>query len=248
MASSHSLSAAIAQLRSLTQVSVQPFWHQCFLDLSIAEALQASRDDWTTAALNARDHIAWARGQQTVWLGQEIIVPTTLQGYPLEGFELRLSLTWWAETAEIFVNGERVQEGDLFDHSARIVLSNAVQPGEAIAVLIRLVSPGHDEGALVKSLCVYERAEQSVDSCPEPGFVADELAVLQEYLTQFLPERLEEFIETVAQINWAEVGDRPKFDQSLTTLRQNLLPLSVEIKRRSIQLVGHSHLDLAWLW
>lgn len=248
LASSHSLAAAIAQLRNLTQVSVQPLWHQCFLNLSTAEALQTSWEDWAIAPLNTRDHVAWARGQQAIWLGQEIVVPITLQGYPLDGFELRLSLTWWAESAEIFVNGKLVQEGDLFDHSARIVLSRSVQPGEAIAVLIHLVSPGHDEGALVKSLCVYERVDQSVNSCPEPGFVADELAVLQEYLTQFLPERLKDFTENVDQINWAEVGDRPTFDQSLTRLRQSLLPLSEEIKRRSIQLVGHSHLDLAWLW
>ncbi len=248
LASSHSLADAIAQLRHLTQISVQSLWHQCFLNLSTAEALQANWEDWAIAPLNTREHIAWARGQQTIWLGQKITVPTTLEGYPLAGFGLRLSLTWWAESAEIFVNGELVQEGDLFDHSARIVLSEAVHPGEAIAVVIRLVSPGHDEGALVKSLCVYERGDQSINSCPEPGFVADELAVLQEYLTQFLPERLEAFTENVAQINWAEVGDRPTFDQSLTTLRQSLLPLSEEIKRRSIQLVGHSHLDLAWLW
>jgi alpha-mannosidase len=218
--------------------------------------LQASWEDWArcfadtarVAPLNTRDHIAWARGQQTICLGQEIIVPSALQGYSLEGLELRLSLTWWAEVAQIFVNGELIQEGDLFDHSARVVLSKAVQPGEAIAVLIHLVSPGHDEGALVKSLCVYERADQSVDTCPEPGFVADELAVLQEYLTQFLPEQLEELTENVAQINWAEVGDRSTFDQSLTHLRQSLMPLSEKVKTRSIQLVGHSHLDLAWLW
>lgn len=207
----------------------------------------ANWEDWAIAPLNAREHIAWVRGQQIIWLGQKIIVPTDLQGYAVAGFVLRLSLTWWAETAQIFVNGKLVQEGDLFDHSARIVLSETVQTGEAIAVLIRLVSPGHDEGALVKSLCVYERADQSV-SCPEPGFVADELAVLQEYLTRFSPEQLEALTENVAQISWAEVGDRPTFDQSLTTLRQNLLPISEEIKRRSIQLVGHSHLDLAWLW
>lgn len=253
--SGYSLAEAIAQLRRLTQVSVQSLWHQCCLDLSADEALLASWEDWAIAPLNTREHIAWARGQQAIWLGQKIIVPTALQGYPLADFSLRLSLTWWAETAQIFVNGKLVQEGDLFDHSARIILSEAVQPGEAIAVLIHLVSPRHDEGALVKSVCIYERADQSI-SCPEPGFVADELAVLQEYLTQFLPERLEEFTENVARINWAEVGDpsgiceaaRPTFDQSLTTLRQTLLPLSEEIKRRSIQLVGHSHLDLAWLW
>jgi alpha-mannosidase len=234
----------IAQLRSLTQISVQTNWHQCEAELSHAQALQ----DWATwaiAAQNTRDHIAWSKGRREIWLGQRLVIPKSLQGYPLEGLTLRLSLTWWAELAQIFVNGALVQAGDLFDHSARVCLSEGATEGEAIAVTIRLISPAHDDGALVKSVCVYERAESD---CPEPGFVADELTVLQEYLTQFAPEELQNFTETVDQINWSGVNDAIAFDQSLMALRKALLPLSHLIKQRSIQLVGHAHLDLAWLW
>jgi alpha-mannosidase len=204
-----SLSDSIARLRSLTQVSVQPLWHWCQADLSLEEA-RSGWMDWAIAPLNDRDHVAWARGRKMLWLGQRIIIPTTLQGYSIEGFELRLSLTWWAESARIFVDGELVQEGDLFDHSARVLLSRSVQPGEAIEVLIQLVSPGHDDGALVKALCVYERVDEAGDFCPEPGFVADELAVLQEYVGRLLPERplagisksAGELAECVAGIDW----------------------------------------------
>jgi alpha-mannosidase len=239
-----SLSDSIAHLRNLTQVSVQSLWHWCLADLSL-ESARSGWQDWAIAPLNGREHVAWARGRQMIWLGQRIVVP--LQDYSLEGFELRLSLTWWAESARIFVNGVLVQEGDLFDHSARVLLSGAVEPGEAIEVLIQLVSPGHDDGALVKAICVYERVDGEEFS-PEPGFVADELAVLQAYVTQFLPERLGELAEGVAGIDWGAVGERERFDRSLATARQNLLPLGAEIRGRSIQLVGHAHLDLAWLW
>jgi alpha-mannosidase len=239
-----SLSDSIAHLRNLTQESVQLLWHECLADWSLEEA-RSSWQDWAIAPLNAREHVAWVRGRQRIWLGQRIVVPMALQGYSLEGFELKLSLTWWAELARIFVNGVLVQEGDLFDHSARVLLSQSVEPGEAIEVLIELVSPGHDEGALVKAICIYERADEL---SPEPGFVADELAVLQEYVAQFLPERLGELAERVAEIDWDGVGERERFDRSLAALRQDLLPLGEEIKGRSIQLVGHAHLDLAWLW
>ena len=97
-----------------------------------------------------------------MWLGQLFVIPQTLQGYPLAGLALRLALTWWAEDTQIFVNGQLVQEGDLFDCSARVLLSEAAVPGEKISVALRLVSPGHDIGALMRSCCVYESTD-SID-------------------------------------------------------------------------------------
>jgi len=57
-----------------------------------------------------------------LWLAQRLIIPHDLQGYPL-GVILRLALTWWAEAAQIFVNGVAVQEGDL-----RLLNQGAAQP------------------------------------------------------------------------------------------------------------------------
>jgi len=85
-----------------------------------------------------------------LWLAQRLIIPHDLQGYPLQVI-LRLALTWWAEAAQIFVNGVAVQEGDLFDCSTRVLLSPSVTSGEEITTL-RLVSPSHDDGALVRSM------------------------------------------------------------------------------------------------
>jgi alpha-mannosidase len=246
-ASHTQIAEAIAKLHQLTQVNVQTNWRYCLEDLSIAEATSGTQwQSWTIADLNAREHIAWAKGQQVLWLGQQFVIPADLQGYPLAGMELRLALTWWAELAQIFVNGELVQEGDLFDHSARVLLSSAAKPGEEIDVAIKLISPGHDDGALVRSICVYEAAIAS--DTVEPGFVASELAVLQTYLEAFAPEQLTHLEKAVEQIDWNMVGDRPQFDQSLSQLRQTLQPLGNWLKQREIQLVGHAHLDMAWLW
>ncbi len=165
-------------------------------------------------------------------------------GYGVVGLTLRLALGWWAEQAEIYVNGHLVQAGDLFDCSARVVLSEAVQPGEVITVALRLVSPGHDAGALVKSRLWYESAYDESD----PGFVADELAVLQSYLTAFAPAELVTLDQAIAAIDWATVTDRASYDRLLATLRQNLLPFSDRLKQHTIYLVGHAHLDMAWLW
>lgn len=242
------LEEAIAHLRSLTQQDVQAQWFESAYD-GLPETVTQPQHwaNWAAVTLNARQHIAWEKGRQVRWLGLKLQVPEQLTGYPLSGLTLRLALTWWAESAQIFVDGQLVQEGDLFDCSARIVLREAVQPGEAIAVAIRLVSPGHDDGALVRSVCLYERPDHSLEPCPEPGFVADELSVLHRY-TDVAPESLADLEAAVRSLDWAWVGDRDKFDGELVRLRDRLLPFSVTIRERKITLLGHAHLDLAWLW
>lgn len=253
------ISEAITQLRQLTQQDIQTGWRFCAADLPLAEATDSQRwHDWQTVSLNDRAHVAWPAGRNVLWLGQQIVIPADLHGYPLTGLTLRLGLTWWAELAQIFVNGQLVQEGDLFDCSTRILLSESAQPGEAIAVALRLISPGHDNGALVRSACIYEvgAPTESSDPAIEPGFVADELAVLQQYLSALALDKLEIVQAAIAQIDWSALpgGENSNshsshlFDQSLSHLRQQLKPLGDWLKQRQIQLIGHAHLDLAWLW
>ncbi|MBD2018687.1 alpha-mannosidase, partial [Leptolyngbya sp. FACHB-36] len=237
------ISSALDRLRALTQCSVQTTWRCWDGDLPTAQAL-SEWHTWTIVDLNAKQHVAWSKGEQVRWFGQAIVVPQALEGYPLQGLCLRLALMWWAIEAQIFVNGQLVQEGDLFDCSTRLLLSDAVAPGEEIAIVLRLVSPGHDDGALVRSTCLYE----SLDGFPEPSFVADELAVLHTYLQALSPEQLDTLAEAIGQIDWAMQGDRAAFDHNLAQLRQQLLPLAEPIKQRQIQLIGHAHLDMAWLW
>ncbi|WP_448596240.1 alpha-mannosidase [Thermoleptolyngbya sp.] len=235
------------RLRRQTQRDCLTDWHTAAGDP--ADALNPKIwQAWGQIPLNAKGHIPWTKGRQVLWLAQEIFVPTALEGYPLKGLTLRLALTWWAEDAQIFVDGQRVQAGDLFDCTARIVLRERVQPGERIPVALRLVSPDHDDGALVRSHCLYERPDYSLEPCPEPGFVADELAVVQHYVATFAPERLGELEQAIAPLDWSQLADRAAFDQSLCDLRQRLLPFGDWIRQRQISLLGHAHLDLAWLW
>ena len=240
------INATIDRLRQLTQLDVQPRWLIRPTDLPPSEATQPPTwTTWSPAPLNDRHHIAWPQGEQVLWLGQTIVVPAALQAYPLNGLTLRLSLTWWAAVAEIFVNGQLVQEGDLFDHSARIVLSPAVTPGETIAVALRLVSPGHDPGALVRSHLIFEPTQPQR---PDPGMIADELAVLQGYISRFRPENLTALAAATTAIDWETLAAVTAFDQSLDRCRHQLQPWQSWLQARQISWVGHAHLDLAWLW
>ncbi|MBE8989312.1 alpha-mannosidase [Nostoc sp. LEGE 12450] len=251
------ISQAIEQLRSFCQVNLQSSWLYQESDLIITDVVATDLSHWQPVQLNAKEHIAWTGGKKVLWLVQKLVVPQDLQGYPLAGLSLRLALLWWADSAEIYVNGELVLEGDLFDCSPRVLLSQGVKPGEEFVVALRLVSPGHCDGALVRSLLVYESI---VDNNPDPGFVADELAVVQLYLEKFAPEKLDALVEVVAEITnsrGAEGTEKGELAKSFLSLRQNLIQSDILAPRliggwgdqkSKIFLLGHAHLDLAWLW
>ena len=236
---SNNISATVEKLRRLSQVEVQSGWRYCDSDSAVSSVNICNSP---VAELNGKGHIAWPSGKQVLYLGQQFVIPDNLHGYPVVGLRLLLGLTWWAEDAQIFVNGELVGRGDLFDFADRVLLSSSANPGDEFLVILRLVSPGHDNGALVRSICLYEAAESS---CFDPGFVAAELEILQNSLTQNLENLNSQYLSTekianspifvkgemlkseidlaVGLIDWSAVGDREKFDRSLSVLRHNLL-------------------------
>lgn len=237
-----SITAVIARLRQRSQVDIQSQWRRCSaLPQGPAEIMAAP-----IAPLNDKGYIVWAKGRQVQWLAQSFTLATALADYPLQGLVLRLALTWWAEDAQIFVQGKLVQQGDLFDSKARIVLTPEAQPGETITLALRLVSPGHDIGGLMQSQLLYERDYPALD----PGFVADELQVLGTYLAHFAPDDLPQLLQALAVVEGISPAGQDDFDQALAQLRQQLLPLAqaVGIKQRTFHLLGHAHLDMAWLW
>jgi alpha-mannosidase len=243
---SQTIDLAIDRLRQLTQQERQTLWCCSLSDGSPSQQCDPIQwRTWTPIALNARGHIAWPAGRQVLWLGQVIQMPQALAEYPLTESIVRLSLTWWAEQADVYVNGQHVQQGDLYDTSARVVLTDALIPGTPVTIAIRLVSPGHDAGALVRSRLICEPASpERID----PGMVADELAVLQTYVNAFRPGDLQVVAEAVKAIQWKDCEDATRFEQSLKQLHFNLKPLGIWLKQRGMGWIGHAHLDLAWLW
>ncbi|MEG4105329.1 alpha-mannosidase [Microcoleus sp. S13_C5] len=236
---SNNISATVEKLRRLSQVEVQSGWRYCDSDSAVSSVNICNSP---VAELNGKGHIAWPSGKQVLYLGQQFVIPDNLHGYPVVGLRLLLGLTWWAEDAQIFVNGELVGQGDLFDFADRVLLSSSANPGDEFLVILRLVSPGHDNGALVRSICLYEAADSS---CFDPGFVAAELEILQNSLTQNLENVNSQYLSTetipnrpmfvkgetlkseidlaMGLIDWSAVSDREKFDRLLSVLRHNLL-------------------------
>ncbi|MDY6939412.1 MAG: alpha-mannosidase [Cyanobacteriota bacterium] len=241
--------ASINKLRQLTRVEARDRWRFFEGELPIAEATDSSNwPDWQTVTLNDRAHVAWSKGKRVLWLGQTFRVPTVLHEYPLAGLTLRLVLRWWAEDAQIFVDGNLVHRGDLFDCWTRVLLRETAEPGEEIAVTLRLVSPGHDDGALVTSHFLFENPESPQ---LDPGFVADELEIIYRQIETLETSKREKLIQLISDLEAIPLSalkfDKDTFDRSLFSLHQTLATDFSQV-RSKIYLLGHAHLDMAWLW
>ena len=243
----NSIEQFITKLRQQIQLEIQDNWRDVTsLDIEHNNLTKIKLNKCSTAVVNEQGYLVFPQGRQIKWLAQNITIPQTLQGYALSGLSLRLVLTWWAEDAQIFINGELVQQGDLFDSSARVLITEDAQPGQEYLVTIQLVSPNHDIGALMRSHLRYEKL--SVPHDIDPGLIADEFTVLLKYLSQFEPEYLEVLATELNKFDWRNIENADGFVYDLAKLRSNLLPLAGNIKRRCFNLLGHAHLDMAWLW
>ncbi len=278
-----SILTVIERLRSLSQIDILADWRM-YLGCG---SIDTNPSQWDLVNLNEKGQIAWERGRQEIWLAQKLVIPTQVQGYPVSNLACRLAFTWWAELAQVFVDGVLVQEGDLFDHSPRVLLMPAAVPGTSLDLRVRLISPGHDIGALMRSKVVYESADLTN---PEPGWLADELAVMVKQVASFNPSRLgdvgvvidsidydlltvnsRQFIEQVLEVKRRAKsivlgGDLPTPPCGYPS-REGISPAypldgqafpapspckgdgwgGVKIPT-TIQLLGHAHLDMAWLW
>ena len=191
------------------RLDLQPCWQCLQPDGSHGPALnhpwaEGHRPDW-----HARGLIVWPRGGQWHRLQLRLTCPEAWRHLhqPRQGVLARLVLRWWAEAAEVWVDGELVEAGDLFDTACRWRLPAHWWSGAALALEVRMRSPKHDDGALIQS-----RLEL------EPLDPADSLGVLE-------PQKL----ELLALRRAAGVPLQPASGDGFHVL-------------------GHAHLDLAWLW
>jgi alpha-mannosidase len=188
---------------------LRPLWHCRQPSGDQAPALRhpwgaTHRPDWY-----ARGLVIWPRGGLWIDLRLTLPCPPAWQaaGAVPAALRARLALRWWADAAELWVDGALVHRGDLFDTACRWALPERWWQGEALELRLRLRSPLHDDGALISS-----RVEL------EPLDPRDPLGVLNGQVRELVGLR-----------RAADLADQPAAGAGFHVL-------------------GHAHLDLAWLW
>ncbi|ANV87126.1 alpha-mannosidase [Picosynechococcus sp. PCC 7117] len=244
------IQATIERLKSFVALPTQTTWQFYQTETAVPKTFRpdlATFQPTQLAAIqpNNNGYLVFEKGLKLAWFYQKITLPESINNYNISGFNARLNLTWWAEIAAIFVNGKLVCEGDLFDSSTRLLLTDQAQANQTFEVAIALVSPGHDIGALMKSSLIFESPTLEIS---EAGSFATELQILTDYLARYDPEKIT-FVEAhLNHIPWAQVTDTQTFNQTLAEIRTELIPVASCLKTRKFHVLGHAHLDMAWLW
>ncbi len=191
------------------------------------------RPDWF-----ARGLIIWPRGGQELRLSQRLVCPEPWLAWGQ--LRARLVLRWWAEAAELRVDGETAHRGDLFDTACRWTLPERWWAGEPLELELTLRSPRHDDGALILS-----RLEL------EPTGSDDPHGVLLAQSLELVALRGEgegtpgPLVERLTALDPASPSERAA---ALDLLRGQLRGLALPAGAPGFHVLGHAHLDLAWLW
>jgi alpha-mannosidase len=206
----------------------------------------------------ALDTSAWQRGKPplitvagSVWFRREIEVPESLNGYGLRGasitFQFR-SMAHGGVSEIIYVNGRRVALGEALEP---VVLFDNIQGGEKALVAVKLL-----QSADVKTIGPEDLRVQFASSRPDPVAFRAECESLAALLPSITPageqlraqkQMLEQAVHSI-DVAALDNGQQDAFDASLRNAQQQLDPLRSVVRQLRIDLVGHSHIDAAWLW
>ena len=237
----------IETFQSRTRRDLQARWRAPGPGGALAPAIEnpwgaSHRPDWF-----ARGLLVWPRGGQWLRLSLRLECPPEWRQLHQQGGDqgapprARLVLRWWAEEVVLAVAGQAVHRGDLFDSACRWVLPGRWWRGEALDLSLALRSPRHDDGALVESRLELEPTDPS-----DPGGVlagtALELGALRAASGQ---DPL-----AAASLQAALAGSDPSAPGAPGRLGAALGALQPQQRSGlgGFHLLGHAHLDLAWLW
>ena len=230
----------IETFQAQTRLDLLPQWQRWQEDGSGAQplAVQALADPWGARHRpdwHARGLLIWPRGGQWQRLHLELHCPPHWREQQRGDRVARLVLRWWADAMELLVDGRPVHAGDLFDTGCRWLVPNTWWQGQPLRLELRLRSPLHDDGALITSRVELE----PTDPTDPPGLLrAQALALAAERLNPTEQETLALQLQSLDPADPASGAALEPWLQGAADRRPG----------GCLHVLGHAHLDLAWLW
>jgi alpha-mannosidase len=233
---------ALDRLESLT-ILAQPEWRY-HTDIPHPEDSELSDADWPTV----KTHEGWRSGARV--LRRWIEIPEKINGYTTLGTKVSLDLYFASDERlliTVFSNGSLIARGD-DDTQQPIPLTSSAQPGQKFLIAVRLDS-------LPVNTRIYEsqlRIEPTA-SRPDPEIIRTEIRALQSLIATFSEGKTgrESAVDAaVKAIDFPALdkGDQAAFDASLRNAQTKLETLKPWVRKFTIDAVGNSHIDMAWLW
>jgi len=192
------------------------------------------------------------------WLYREIEIPRQLRGYEIRGSTPKLDINVGGNenlTITTFVNGNMIARSDQ-DGQVPITLTSNAQPGEKIAIALRVLPSAGVTCCGGPSLTRLEGAQLLITppvDRPDPAVLRLEILSAQLLVAAYpdgKAEREQTLDTAVKAIDLKALDDtnQQAFDASLRASQAKLDELRPYMNQFSISAIGNSHIDMAWLW
>ena len=229
----------------LTPVDASLDWHYSELDQSASEALAADWRKW--AAFGPRQ--VWSKKQGHTWFAAEVTVPEAARGKTLV---LRFTSQWQERPGSTdpqclaYLDGKIAQALD-GNHTELVIARNAV-PGTSRTLLVNAFTFFDRPlvGFAVEFLIRNERAEQLYFDLQTPLEVATRLPQNDGRRHAML-----NLVEKSLRALDRRGAVTPEFEASLgagEAIAAEIYALQDTEAQPTISAVGHTHLDVGWLW
>lgn len=211
----------------------------------VTGAEQPSFDDssWKTGS----PEFEWGR-ERIAWLRRTITIPDSIGGVKVAGSKV----TFCAgidDDGECFVNG--VHRQTFHWAECRVVLSENARPGEQFVVVLKGINH-QGPGRLLFAHLQIDTVEEMRSNCA--AFVQD-----IEMCKRLIDTEQDAGKKTIYRnamvdalslldLTALDSGDAQTFTASFALARKALGPLNSLMKEYTVDLVGHAHIDMNWLW
>jgi len=207
-------------------------------------AEQPAFDDSSWAV--ASPGISWGPENSVAWFRKEVVIPDKVAGFDVTGSPVTL-LVGVDDDGEIYVNGTLRQK--FHWDEGRVALTEKAQPGEKFLIAIKGINAAGEGELFTTEL----RIEALNDLRRDVGAYLGDLQFGQSALEQIIMggEGLRDALAaSVAAVDLKALaaGDKAAFLASLRAAREPLRPAATVVKGYTVDLVGHAHIDMNWLW
>ncbi len=227
-------------------------WRAHAIDLPHGEDPALSTSDWDSVQAKK----TWTPPSR--WLRTAVTLPEKLNGYSVRDSRVKLDVNVDSNqeiNVSIFANGNMIARTD-GEGQIPIVLTEKAQPGQKFDIAVRVIAWGGMGCCGGEANAQLSQAQLLIEppaSRPDPAIFRLEVLSAEPLIVAYddgKAERQQQLDAAVKAVDLAALdsGDQQAFDNSLRAAQTKLEVLRPYMKQFSVQAVGNSHIDMAWLW
>ncbi len=190
----------------------------------------------------------WLRKNAPNWLYAEVAFPAEMEGIALDGTEARIMINGYAPFT-LWVNGEEAfTEDHVWKATGPIndLLKAPITAGGTCRLILCLQPTERPSGSPMVSYFLHAGA------CQEMGHAVGAAALQLRFAIALAQNDTERAVvaDAAATVDLDAVAahDWSRAQASFAAMEQALLPLSPKAKAVTVHLVGHTHIDMDWMW